>query len=139
VAHARPEHAGVAQVGGLLPDGAVVAAGDAHHPAVSGAAVGDAPEAHRDLDIAPLGHTRRVVDVHARHVAADLQDAGAVDGVAGVAVVGIEPAVGWIDATERARAPAVPLRNPRLSARQRGQQHADTETIKSGRTASAAR
>ncbi len=139
VAHARADAAGVAQVRRLGADGAVVAARDADHATVRGAGVVDAAEVHRDLDVVPLRDARGIVDVHARHRPADLEHAGAVDGVVGVAMVCVEPVVAGVDAAERARATGVPLRHPALSAGQRREQHADAEAIERGGAAARSR
>src|SRR6185312_1636890 len=139
IAHARVDAARVAEVDVLVADRAVVGARQGDQSTPGGAVVRDAHEVHGDLDVAPLRRQRGIVHVHARDVAADLEDAGTVGVVGRVAVVRVEPGVAGVDARERARLRVVPLGEPGQPARERGLEHGDPEPVDGGRPRGAGR
>ena len=132
VAHARAEPARVALVDVFVAGGPVVRTRDAGEPGVRRAAVGDATEIHRHLDVSPLIDECGVVNVHARHRAGDDERAVTRDAVRRVSVVRVEPVVIRVFTRERARG-SVPLRVPDFAARERRVELFDAERIEARR------
>ncbi len=130
VAHSRGDPASVALVDVFIPDGAVVGTGDAHHAPPVGARVIDSLKIHGDFHVAPLIDQRRIMDVHAGHVAADGQDTLSVHVERRVAMVRIEPFIVGIVVGETARHAVIPLGGPVFAARKRGIKLADPKGVK---------
>src|SRR5437667_12125538 len=94
VTHAAGNAARVAEGNVLVAGRTVVGAGHEFQTGVGGIVVGDAPAVHGALNaVMPILQLGRVVDVHARDVAGNFHDAGTVNIVGSIAVVGVEPRI----------------------------------------------